>query len=201
MGPSAWPSSSERGLGRHVASWDGFTWGTCGRREGAALLIAEHRESWGPATGCVPRPGPRGLTRYSKGWKPMGECRRVKGRSLSREGLAVLFGLGINNIQITCKAIWEASSPASVQHQLQPGGGPGRGRSREGAWSVAALEEGVGGGIGGHVGTPWSSVLSLPRPPGATLYPQGRNLSSGPHHIHLPDCMASPCSPGRGPSS
>ena len=113
----------------------------------------------------------------------------------------MLFGLGINNIQITCKATWAASGPAFVQHQLQPGGGLGRGRSREGAWSVAALEEGGGGGIGGHVGTPWSSVLSLPRPPGATLYPQGRNLSAGPHHIHLPDCMASPCSPGRGPSS
>lgn len=52
----------------------------------------------------------------------------------------MLFGLGINNIQITCKTTWTASSPAFVQHQLRPGGGLGRGRSREGAWSVAALE-------------------------------------------------------------
>lgn len=70
-GHSAWPSSSERGLGRHVASWDGFTWGTCGRREGAAPLITECRESRGPAPGYVPRPGPWGLTRYSEGLKPL----------------------------------------------------------------------------------------------------------------------------------
>ena len=109
----------------------------------------------------------------------------------------MLFGLGRNNIQITWKTTWAAGSPAFVQHRLGLVGaeaGVRRGPGPRQRW-------GRGGGIGGHVGTPWSRVLSLPRPPGAALYPQGRNLSAGPHHSHLADCMPSPCSPGRGPGS